>query len=334
MSLSPQTKSVFSFLFRVVLSVALLWYVFSKIDFEQTAEVLRSANLNYIVLAGIIFFAMNGILLYRWMVFIRALDLTTTTGNVVLHFFYGAFGNLFLPTAIGGDILKAVGLCKNSTQKPKVIASIILDRISGFASIAIVAVTGFTVGYTYIDDKVLIVPIILMGAGCLTVAVILLNERIYSLFCRIFDWFPKFKNSMMKLHYDIALLKESDNYKAGIKAILLSCLSQVVFAWIFYLTARGLQQEIPIIYFLIFIPIICVISAFPSIGGLGVRELGAAYLFGRIGVESGIAVSLTLINFLFMVLVGLIGGILYVYTLSAGRVQHYPSDAGADPQEA
>jgi len=138
----------------------------------------------------------------------------------------------------------------------------------------------------------------------------------------------------MTMHYDIAMLKESHKSKEGGKAILISCVSQMVFAFSYYLVAKALHQDIAMVYFLIFVPIICVASAFPSIGGLGIREVGAAYLFGKIGIESGIAVSLTLINFLFMIAVGLAGGALYVYTLSTGRVQHSSSDAGVEAGQA
>jgi len=333
MSLNEKTKNLLSFLFRITLSAALLFYVFTKIDLQKTIEVLKSADLMYIYMAGGIFLVVNCILLYRWTIFIKALDLSADYSNVVKHFFYGLFGNLFLPTAIGGDLIKAIGLCKSSTEKPKVIASILLDRISGFASIAIVAIISFIFGYHLIEDKSLIIPIFLMGAGSVTVAAILFNEAIYSFFCRIFDKLPKFKNSLMTMHYDIALLKEGGKYKEGIKAILLSCFSQVIFAVSHYLIALGLHQDVSMIYFLIFVPIICIISAFPSIGGLGVRELGAAYLFAKIGMESGVAVSMTLIVFLFMIIIGLVGGIIYVYSLSVGRVQHHTHDEGGGSQE-
>jgi uncharacterized membrane protein YbhN (UPF0104 family) len=87
-----------------------------------------------------------------------------------------------------------------------------------------------------------------------------------------------------------------------------------------------------LIYFLIFIPMVCVASTFPSIGGLGVREAGAVYLFARIGIDSGIAASLSLINFLFMVVIGLIGGVFYVTTVSSRRLQHNSQSSDPDPQ--
>ena len=331
--LNEKTKTILSFILRFGLSIGLLMYVFSKIDLAQTAEVLKLADPLYIFFAAIAFLIVNCILLFRWFIFIRALDLSATTKNVILHYFYGLFGNLFLPTAIGGDLLKAVGLCKSSTQKPRVVASILLDRLSGFASIAIIATLAFVFGYSYINDNTLIIPIILMGAGAVMIATILLNETAYSFFCQAFNRFPRFKNNLMTMHYDIALLKESHKSREGGKAILVSCLSQTMFILSYYFVAKALHQDIALIYFFIFIPMISVISSFPSIGGLGVREVGAVYLFGKIGLESGIAVSLTLISFLFVIVTGLIGGALYVYTLSTGRVQHYSPDAGVKAEQ-
>jgi len=332
--LSEKTKTILSFTLRFGLSIGLLMYVFSKIDLAQTAEALKLADPFYIIIAAIAFLTVNGILLFRWFIFIRALDLSATTKNVILHYFYGLFGNLFLPTAIGGDLLKAFGLCKSSTQKPRVVASILLDRLSGFASIAIIATLAFVLGYSYINDNTLLFPIILMGVGAVTIAAILFNETVYSFFCRVFDRWPRFKNSLMTMHYDIALLKESHKSKEGGKAILVSCLSQTMYILSYYFVAKALHQDITLIYFFIFIPIISVMATFPSIGGLGVREVGAVYLFGKIGIESGIAVSLTLINFLFVIVVGLIGGVLYVYTLSTGRVQYSSPDAGVEAGQA
>ena len=136
------------------------------------------------------------------------------------------------------------------------------------------------------------------------------------------------------MHYDIALLKKGQKYKEGIKAVLLSCVSQTIYAFTFYLTAKALHQDIPIVYFLIFIPIICVVTALPSIGGLGVREVGAVYLFAKVGVDSGIAVSMSLISFLFMIMVGAAGGAFFFYKISSLPVQSFAPDAGVEPSEA
>ncbi len=327
MHVTKSAKSFFSFLARMGISGGLLWYIFSRIDIKSTGEILRSADLSYIILSAVIFVFINAIILLRWLVFIRALDLSVPVKNVVKNYFYGLFGNLFLPTAIGGDLIKIIGLCKDSSEKPKVVASVLIDRLSGFAAMVIVSTVAFVFGHKIIGDNTLIVPIALMAIGISVIAAVLFNEKIYTFVCLAFSWLPRLQKALMMMHYDIALLKGAHKYQEGIKGVLLSCLSQTTFALTFYFTSKGLHQDIPIAPFLVFVPLICVAAAFPSIGGLGFREIGATYLFAKVGMASGVAVSISLINFLFMVMVGLTGGILYVYTLSVGRIQRYSSDA-------
>ena len=318
-------KNILNFIMRIGLSGALLFYIFSKIDVHKTKEILRAADFKYIFWAFLTFVSISFILLFRWKVFIKALDLNISGKDIVRYFFIGLFGNLFLPSAIGGDLIKIYGLCKKSTQKARVVASVLLDRLSGFTSIVLVAVTAFIFGYRYVQNASLLIPIAIMAVASFGIAAVLFNEKIYSFGCRIFNRIPKVKTSLMKLHYDIMLL--SDRRLEGLKAIAMSCLSQVTFAFTFYFIARALHQDIGIIYFLIFVPLICIASSVPSIGGLGVREAGAAFLFAKIGVESGVAVSMSLIVFLFMVILGLIGGAVYVFTISSGRLQYNSSNA-------
>lgn len=311
-------KAVLSFFLRFGLSFILLAYVFSKIDIRKTVGAVKSADLTWLFYSLCVFIGIYFILLLRWMVLINALDLKVKNFDVVRLFFAGLFGNLFLPSAIGGDIIKIIGLCRNSDQKPKVVASILLDRLSGFAGIVIIGLTAFTFGYQMINDFALLVSMIILTMGSIAVVLILFNEKIYKTMIQIFAVFPKFKESLMQMHYDVMLLK--GRKEQGWKAIGLSCLTQVTLAIVFYFIAKGLHHELSFVYFLIFVPLLCVTASVPSIGGLGAREAGAAYLFSKAGMSTGIAVSMSLINFLFMIIVGILGGLYYVVTLYSRRV--------------
>ncbi len=331
--MNKQFKDILSFLLRFGFSAGLLWLLFRKIDMIKTTETLKTANIPLIAAAGVIFILLNFILLWRWLVFIRALGITAPLLNVVRYFFVGLFGNLFLPSAIGGDLIKILGLCRDHpSQRPKVVASVLLDRLSGYAGLVIVATVAFTFGFWLINDLMLAMFIFGLAIIWIGMMTVLFNERIYSFGCRIFGPFPKIKNAVMQMHYDIALLK--NKIQTLLKAVGLSCLTQVTFALIFSMVAHALHQPIDIVYFLIFVPLICVAASFPSIGGLGVREFGTVYLLGKIGIDSGIAMSISLISFLYMVCVGLLGGLIYVLTLSAGRIQHHQPDPSISPKKA
>jgi uncharacterized protein (TIRG00374 family) len=325
-------KSPLSFILRIVLSFGLLAWVFSKIDMAHTWSVIQSADLGYLAWAFVVFFFINMLILLRWYILITALRLDAPLWDVIKWFFIGIFCNLFLPSAVGGDVIKILGLSKVVQQKPKVFASVVLDRLSGFAGIVVVAAIMFVVGYEHIPDRSVGWSIISMTLVSLAITAVLFSHRIYSFCCKLFNRWPTVKESLMSVHYDIALMK--GKVGEGLLSILLSCLAQLLLAYVYFIVAKALNQNVDFLYFLIFSPLICVATALPSIGGLGVREMGWAYLLGKVGVVQGVAVSISLINFLFMVIVGLIGGAMYVVTFLDRRVQPHQAKSGVRQQKA
>ena len=309
-----KSKNILSLILRFGLSAALLIYLSRQIDAEHTVEVVKSADIGFILLGLAIFLLVNLGALIRWWGLIKALELDVTFQSVVRYYFIGLFGNLFLPTAIGGDLIKTIGLCTNSQQKPKVVGSVLLDRLSGFAGLVVVAILAYVFGHSYIGDPSLLMSIGVLAAVSIVATAVLFHEGIYSFCCRIFTPFPRIKEGLMDMHYDIALLKGRKS--TLVVAVGISCFIQAILALMFMSIAWGLHQQVALIYFLIFVPLICVASAVPSIGGLGVREAGAVYLFGKIGVASGVALSISLMSFLYMVFIGLVGAGVYLMTRS------------------
>ena len=95
-----------------------------------------------------------------------------------------------------------------------------------------------------------------------------------------------------------------------------SVLASLVFNGLLILTnmviADALTVDVDTGYFVLFVPLISFLLALPiSLSGLGVREGGYVYLFGRAGVPPHAALSLSLSFYAVSVGTGLIGGIIY-----------------------
>ncbi len=318
-------KNIGSFALRFILSVGLLWWLFSHVDFATVTALVKQSDPGYMVLAGLVFFAINAVLLWRWFVLMKAIDLKVKRFDSIRWFLIGQFCNLFLPTSIGGDVVKGLGLAKITGNKPKVFASLVLDRLSGFAGIVLVAVIALFFGHKIVQDTSVIWSIVIMAVVSLMIAAVLFSRRIFSFACRMFTPWPTLKNALMNVHHDLVLMR--GKLKQGVLSIALSIVAQLILALAFYLTAKAMGQEIDFVYFIIFSPLVCVATSLPSIGGLGVREIGWVYLLAKVGVEHNVSIGLSLINFMFMVIVGLIGGLFYVFTLSSRRVQHHQTDS-------
>lgn len=176
MRFNEKTKNILSFLARIGFSIFLLIYLFQKIDLVKTKEVLMSSNLLYILYAGGLFLIINALLLLRWFVFIKAMELQVSALSVVRYFFIGLFGNLFLPSSMGGDLMRILGLCRASQQKTRVVASVLLDRLSGFVSIVLVAIVSLILGYQQMDEQFLFVPISLVTISFVLFIAVSINK--------------------------------------------------------------------------------------------------------------------------------------------------------------
>ena len=190
---SDNTKNILSFLLRVAVSVVLLALVFkfNKIDLNQLWSIIKTARVEYMALAFLLFIFNNVIILGRWFVFIRAMKLQVSFFSAMRWFFIGLFCNLFLPSAIGGDIVKTIGLCRETPEKPKVFASVLLDRLSGFAGIVVVAAIAFIFGSSLIQEPSIVISIVIMTVVSLGIVLVLFNHRLFSFAGQVFRFWPK-----------------------------------------------------------------------------------------------------------------------------------------------
>ena len=319
MALHEKTKNLLTVVSRYLISGLLLLYLYNQVDVEKTSAIIKSANMTYILVAFLIFNLINVVILFRWKIYVRALNIEASFLSIIRYFSIGLFGNLFLPSAIGGDVIKTMGLCHKRSGKAKVVASVILDRLSGFASMVTVSTIAFIAGYRLLQDLSLLAIIVTIAGVSGSVAFIISNEKIYSYCCRVFQVFPRLQRGLMNVHYDIVLLK--DRKATILKAILISTVAHSSLSVVWFILGKSLHQDIPLIYYLIFVPFTCFASSFPSVGGLGAREAAAVYLFAKVGVDPGIAMSISLMNYLLMMLGGLLGGVVYIST----------KDPAADP---
>ncbi|MEI7998448.1 MAG: lysylphosphatidylglycerol synthase transmembrane domain-containing protein [Candidatus Omnitrophota bacterium] len=325
-------KAFWSFFLRFGLSVIPLAWLFSRIDYKHTLAAIKEADKVYLLCAFLVFFSTYALILWRWIILLKALGVKFKRVSSARWFFIGQFCNLFLPTAVGGDVIKALGLANETGHKPKVFISIVLDRLIGFVGIVLVASISFFFGRKIIGDSSLIISIVTVAGFSLGLAVVLFSRRVYLWACGVFSFWPKIKEGLKNLHHDIILMR--GKHKQFIATTAISMLSQIVLAFDFYLVAHGMHQKISFIYFIIFSPLVCVATSLPSIGGFGVREIAWVFFLSKIGVSQGVALALSLLNGAFMILVGLIGGVWYVASFSSRRVQHYQADVELKPGDA
>lgn len=148
---------------KIIISAALLWFVFSQIDFADVISVIGKANIFWI-LSALLFFVISKIIAaYRLNTFFKCAGLNISATYNLKLYLLGMFYNLFLPGGIGGDAYKVFLLNKTHVVKTKdLVWSTLLDRVTGMLALIVLifALIPFLPVDTYIKiTSVALIPI-------------------------------------------------------------------------------------------------------------------------------------------------------------------------------
>lgn len=295
-------KKLLSLALKILISGALLVYLFyfsDIVDIEEVASTLRETRLSIFMCVLLIGIGNVLITSKRWSLFLPE---EIQYSRAVSLYLIGYFFSTFLPGRIGGDIIKSYYVYRDTGVGGVSVLSVVIDRYLGLGAIIGISLGACAGGYSYFkgSDIVWFVP-----AVCI---VFLMASFLF--------W----KMNWGKIRGLNALYIHLSEYKKKKRFIYqgfaLSLLVQAMCILEVYLLSIAIGLKVPIIYFLIFVPVINALTAIPvTVAGLGVREVSFTTLFhmffSELGVTSSQAVSLSLLTFATMVAINLLGGIEY-----------------------
>jgi uncharacterized protein (TIRG00374 family) len=315
-------KKILSVLLRIVLSILLLVFLFKQVDERSLLEVIKNVNKPLLLLAFIIYSLVYVLGLLRWYKLIKAVNIRIPLGRLVSSFCGGAFFSLFLPSTIGGDFLRSADLSIYTNKPKQIIATVFLDRLSGFIGLAILSLVAVFLGWKVIEDKSVLLSIWLIVGILGGLLFFLFNESIYKKINNLLKSpnSGKIRTLISDLHEEVHLFRTKK--RTSFHSVLISVLIQSVPCLSAYVIALSLGINISPVYFFIFIPIIGAITLLPvSIGGLGLRDATMIFFFAKVGVSKDLAFAMSLLNFSFILFYGALGGLIYVYSVHNRRLQ-------------
>lgn len=324
-------KKIIAFVIRISLSAALIAFLLTKIDLPTAWDAVKHSNLSLLTLSFFLFCVLMYLGLYRWDVLLRGLRLEFKFPRLLASFGGGIFFNLFLPTTVGGDVVKGLHLAAYSKRTREVVASVIIDRLSGYVALSMVALVALAIGFAYLRDRAVLLTVGFLSCGLVFVLVGLFNKRTYRFTNRLLGKI-RFTKTLKNIHREMFYLQSRP--KVLFKIFSIAVAIQLCLGLVYYTIACSLGVDKPVIYFFILVPIILAISTLPlTIGGLGLRDMGAVFLFAKIGISKEVAIIISLIFFMFLVVTGIIGGIIYVFSLHPRWLQHHKTHPSARYQK-
>ncbi|MCK5567504.1 MAG: flippase-like domain-containing protein, partial [Actinomycetia bacterium] len=311
-----KNKKIIFLILRIIISVSLIAFLVNTQfkDIQTALIILKAANKPLLLLSFSTHAFGIWITAVRWKILLNTQKVYLGTGTLTLSVMIGFFFNNFLPTSIGGDVFRTYDVAKKGKMPVGTSASVILvERFSGVISAATYATLALFMGFTAIGGQSVIVPILIFFMITIILGFIIINPsvlRLGKLFNR-FKFLKKLKEGLSNVYHTLLSFKQ---YKLVlINVLVLSFLLQFMVILNYYLAARALGIELGLTAFIFIVPVVSTIAMLPfSIGGIGIRESSLAFILVVMGVTNEKAGLQSLLIFLMLIIVGIIGGIIYL----------------------
>jgi glycosyltransferase 2 family protein len=291
---------------RILGSVALLAFLLSKIQFDNLLPEHPHLSTLVFIAAGIAAAALGIVLsAWRWQRALAVFDADVPLRTLVSHYFAGQFVGNVLPSTIGGDVLRVSWATKTTGSGQIGFASVVLERLTGFVALPLLAVLGFLVRPSLLESDHAWIALLISGITLVALCVILFvaaHPRLAGRFRDHENWM----RFIGAVHVGIDRLRRQPRLAGGVLGA--AVLYQASTVAVVYFAVRALDVDIPFAAVLAFAPAVAMAQVLPlSLSGLGVREGMLVILLHPLGVSSGRAVAIGLLWYAMMLVVSLFG---------------------------
>ena len=311
-------KKIF-FLLRIAVTfiiIFILWWSL-KDNLNELILNLSSVDKFYLLLGFFVYLSHTLLLAARLRIIFFTQSLVLNIKEAFRLNLIGFFFNAFLPTSVGGDVVKAYYVSeKFSHKKVESYAAVFADRAIGLMSIISIALISLLFVSEEIvvkETRYLIWAVFLVGLFFLFFS---FNKNFAEKFKFLLVILRKLKLEQIAKRSYWVFNNFKNHKKTGLLAIVISFISQTIIIVVFFILAKGLNLDLPLSLFFLFVPIITIAGMIPSLGGTGPREGAFVLLFAPL-VGAANAAALALLWLLFFLGLSLIGG--GVYALSGYR---------------
>jgi glycosyltransferase 2 family protein len=306
---------------KLAVSVALLVLLFSRVDVGKLWANARQASLAWIAAALAAYAVTVLASVWRWWLLIEAQDVAMPFSALFASMSVALFFNNFLPSNIGGDVIRIADTAKVTRSKTLAATVVLADRTMGMMGLILVAALGVTLVTSANRTPLPVWPSWLwagFSSGMLVGGLMLWSpDSLGRLLRPLLVFHPEWVAGRIG-----SITTALQRFRSHMSAVVL-CFSgavavqmlTVVFAWA---VARALNIHISVFDLAVVVPMAGVVQMIPvSINGFGVREAMYSLYFTRIGLPIEAAILLSLTTTALVMLYSLTGAAVYV-----GRGHH------------
>ena len=305
---------------KLVISLGLLAVLFSRVDVGRLWSAARQASSAWLLGALALYGLMVAASTWRWRILLAAQDVRLPFRTLTSSFLVATFFNNFLPSNIGGDVVRVTDTAAAMGSKTMAATIVLLDRGLGLLGLVLVAALGATAAGSRLANGGP-VPAALLWTG-FAVAVVLAAPAVLKpeLYARVLsplrhlhpEWVDE---RLARLTAVLTRFSTAPGALAGCFAGAI--VVQAVLVGFYLAIAHSLRVPIGFSELAVIVPISFVVQMLPvSMNGFGVREATFGFYFTRLGLPLESAILVSFLGAALVMLFSLSGAIAY---LSRGR---------------
>jgi uncharacterized protein (TIRG00374 family) len=307
------------------LTIGIFVFLFSRLDPNSLLTAMKRTGIGLWLVMVVVHIFAHVVVVAKWRILMRAAGSETRMSDALRAHGAGVFSNLYLPSIVGGDVIRAGMIAPGGRNLAATITGGVADRLTDCAALVILAAFGLLVvpaTQTGIDLRILLAA----SAGLLgivfgsIIAIRIVNP----------DRFPP---RVAKLIHKVRKPIETmfSRKTATFTALLMALGIQSFFVLQNMLIGNAIGIQVPPAAWFVAWPLAKLAALVPfSLGGLGVREAMLAALFSPFSVPATLAVAASLVWQTVMYALGLFGGVSSLcmgYFQPRAQEQVSPSDA-------
>lgn len=311
----PRSRSLLLPLVKLLVSAGLIAVLLSRIDGATLWRTARTAAPAWLAAAIGIYLVMILASAWRWDVLLRAQHIRLPFRTLTSSFLVATFFNNFLPSNIGGDVVRIADTAPAAGSKTLATTVVLMDRGIGLLGLVMVAAVGASAAQR-LGSLGPVQPAMLWGGlvlGALVVAPALVSPRRFVQLLQPLkilhaDWVEE---RLERLASALGRFREAPGALASCFAGAL--VVQTILVGFYLAIAYSMRVDVGFAELAFIVPITFIVQMLPvSVNGFGVREATFGFYFSRLGLSLESALLVSFMGAALIMLFSLTGAVAYL----------------------
>jgi uncharacterized protein (TIRG00374 family) len=313
---NPPARRFVAPLVKAAVSIALLWILFSRVDIARLWAVARTASAPWLLGALGLYLLMVLTSAWRWGLLLRAQHLRFSFRMLTESFLVATFFNNFLPSNIGGDVIRIADTARSGGGKTLATTVVLMDRGIGLMGLVLMAAIGATAAQRAFGTMAGGVGAGLLWAGFGLAAMIAAPALLMPhAFARVLqplrvihpEWIDA---KLERFTLTLARFREAPGSLGG--CFVGALMVQTLLVAFYLAIAHSMRIPVGFAELAVIVPITFIVQMVPvSMNGFGVREATFGFYFSRLGLPLESALLVSFMGAALIMLFSLSGGMTY-----------------------